>query len=145
MNPRQPENPSGRRFVSTAWFGVFIWQLLQNLISKDTWMENWNYRRRLVSLRARMFHLQLLKRRNDLRIIINRTRVICLKRRYLFPEKGDLISDSWFARAGIYHPIEVVKVFLECSHRYFGHPISPNDQGERPAPSQPTTEERNSR
>jgi hypothetical protein len=51
-----------------------------------------------------------------LRMRLCKARIICLKRGYLAPDKGDLASHLRYGRAALNHPVQIVKVFLECSH-----------------------------
>lgn len=120
----------------SAWFGLLRLIIVEGIPFSDLRLFA-NRKIILHLLIARLqvhkLHINLRLRISELRIIRNRTRMICLKRRYLFPEKGDLIADSWFARAGIYHPVEVVKVFLECFHKYWC--MKPNNQAHAQPPA----------
>jgi hypothetical protein len=52
----------------------------------------------------------------EFRMVCRKTRIICLQRGYLAPDEGNLTSHFRFVSAVVNHPVEVVKVFLECSH-----------------------------
>jgi len=60
--------------------------------------------------RLRMFVLKF-------RMRLCQTRIICLKRGYLAPNEGNLVSYFRYGGAAVNHPVKVVNVFLESSHR----------------------------
>ena len=69
-------------------------------------------------------------RLSELRIVVNRAHVTCLKRGYLAPDERNLTSQFWYRCSVSDHPIQCINVFLECYHnrkRYL-----PNDADQRP-------------
>jgi len=84
---------------------------------------------RLRLFEYRILVLKLHQRIGRLRIVLNRTRVICLKRGYLTGYEPNLRSNSVLLCAAVNHPVKVVDVFLKCFHIYYWmRPKSPNDQ-----------------
>jgi hypothetical protein len=52
-----------------------------------------------------------------LRMRLCKTRTICLERGYLAPDKGNLASHLRYGRAVLNHPVQIINVFLERSHK----------------------------
>jgi hypothetical protein len=85
--------------------------------------------RRVINGMLRRLLLRLCFQRANLRLKVSmrllkvrmslcQTRIICLKRGYLSPDEGNLASCFRYGSAAINHPVEVIKVLLECWHRH---------------------------
>jgi hypothetical protein len=59
--------------------------------------------------------LELRMRFLELRFVLNKTRIICLKRSYLAPNESNLASELRYGRAVLNHPVECINV-LQCCH-----------------------------
>ncbi len=57
-----------------------------------------------------------LCRLTELRMMLLKTRMICLKRGYLTGNEPNLRTYRVLCRACVHHPVKVVNVFLECFH-----------------------------
>ena len=69
----------------------------------------------VFSLRLRLLEFRM--RFLEIRMVINRCQVICLQRGYLPLYKGYLTPKLMlWSIACINHPVEIIKVFCECSH-----------------------------
>ena len=96
----------------SAWLGLVA------VLSKVVLHISYRVKRRILWLRLKRVQIPLQCRilRLEFRMALNKTRMVCLKRGYYTGNEADLRSNIFFARVAVHHPVEVVKVFLDCLH-----------------------------
>src|SRR5213594_2277740 len=85
----------------------------------------------IALLKGRYF---FLKARVKFLMYLCKARIICLQRGYLTGNEANLRTNRVLCRACVNHPVEVVKVFLECFH-IVCRDLAPNVPDQRPRAS----------
>jgi hypothetical protein len=126
----------------TELLGIVLECVSEMAIEADAVKSRWVFQSRIYRLQVRYLLLKvrfrvsllLLEARYHstvcsirLRQLFIQVRIRCLKRGYLAPDEGNLASYFRYARSAINHPVQIIKVFLECSHNYLCSAM-PNDK-----------------
>ena len=74
------------------------------------------YRR--LRLHIRKLSINVGLRLLEIRMVLRKASIICLQRGYYAPDEVNLLSNLWLVRAGINHPVKVIKVLLDCWHNW---------------------------
>jgi hypothetical protein len=62
------------------------------------------------------FKIHFLQRLLELRMALNKTRIVCLKRGYFTGNESNLRSNGVLFGVAVHHPVEIINIFLECFH-----------------------------